>query len=73
MKRLILVLAIFLFLPVFASAQPGRTDSDGCHYCRTNCKKRGVPFGRGISIAENWNFPAVPISKMNSTGKGIPS
>ena len=26
-------------------AHPGRTASDGCHYCRTNCDKWGVPWG----------------------------
>ena len=24
-------------------AHPGRTASDGCHYCRTNCSRWGVP------------------------------
>jgi hypothetical protein len=40
---------VFLFvrflqfpLPVFA--HPGRTASDGCHYCRTNCDSWGVPW-----------------------------
>ena len=30
-------------LPV-ASAHPGRTAADGCHYCRTNCDSWGVPW-----------------------------
>lgn len=25
-------------------AHPGNTASDGCHYCRTNCDKWGVPW-----------------------------
>lgn len=25
-------------------AHPGRTASDGCHYCRTNCGKWGVAW-----------------------------
>ena len=35
---------IFLLLtpPIFA--HPGRTASDGCHYCRTNCDSWGVPW-----------------------------
>ncbi len=45
MKRLILVLAILFLLPAFISAHPGRTDKDGCHVCRTNCEKWGVPRG----------------------------
>lgn len=27
-----------------AYAHPGNTASDGCHYCRTNCDKWGVPW-----------------------------
>lgn len=27
-----------------ANAHPGRTDSSGCHYCRTNCDSWGVPW-----------------------------
>ena len=27
-----------------ASAHPGRTAADGCHYCRTNCDSWGVPW-----------------------------
>ena len=45
MKRLILVVAILLLLPAFVSAHPGRTGKDGCHVCRTNCDKWGVPWG----------------------------
>lgn len=26
-----------------AGAHPGRTAPDGCHYCRTNCERWGVP------------------------------
>lgn len=26
-------------------AHPGNTAADGCHYCRTNCSKWGVPEG----------------------------
>ncbi len=29
----------------FAWSHPGRTASDGCHYCKTNCDKWGVPWG----------------------------
>lgn len=35
--------AVFLYAPpVFA--HPGRTAADGCHYCRTNCDRWGVPW-----------------------------
>ena len=41
----ILVVIIFLFNSPEVSAHPGRTASDGCHYCRTNCDSWG----------EEWN------------------
>mgnify|MGYP001582003800 CR=1 FL=1 len=41
------ILAIFFILatasPVFA--HPGRTDSSGCHTCRTNCPSWGLSYG----------------------------
>jgi hypothetical protein len=37
------LLAVFLFSDI-ASAHPGNTASDGCHYCRKNCDKWGVPW-----------------------------
>ena len=37
-----LALAVYLCVPVLiAQAHSGRTASDGCHYCRTNCAKYG--------------------------------
>ncbi len=44
MKRIIGSLFLFLlsFTPVMA--HPGNTAADGCHYCRTNCDKWGVPW-----------------------------
>jgi len=46
MKKIIniLVLSVFL-LPSIAAAHPGRTDSSGCHTCRTNCSKWGLTMG----------------------------
>ena len=38
---MILVL-VGIFVPVKVTAHPGRTASDGCHNCRTNCSKWGV-------------------------------
>lgn len=39
------MLLLFLFLPSFALAHPGRTDSSGCHTCRTNCSNWGLSTG----------------------------
>lgn len=39
----------FIFLSILSPnvvfAHPGNTAADGCHYCRTNCAKWGVPEG----------------------------
>lgn len=44
-----LIFGAAFLLAVFLSsgdvfAHPGNTASDGCHYCRTNCDKWGVPW-----------------------------
>ena len=44
MKKFIFALLIVLSFPVIASAHPGRTAYDGCHYCQTNCGYWGVPW-----------------------------
>lgn len=33
------------FTPVITSAHPGRTDSSGCHTCKTNCPNWGLDYG----------------------------
>jgi len=57
-KILLLALPLFLFLTISntALAHPGRTASDGCHYCRTNCDSWGVAWNErhchnGSSVA----------------------
>lgn len=46
MKKKILILVVFcsmlLFFPKNVLAHPGKTDGNGCHYCRTNCSKWGL-------------------------------
>lgn len=40
---------LFIFLCVGFSdvyAHPGRTDSNGCHTCRSNCEKWGLSYGQ---------------------------
>ncbi|OGK19858.1 hypothetical protein A3C23_04095 [Candidatus Roizmanbacteria bacterium RIFCSPHIGHO2_02_FULL_37_13b] len=39
-----LLLVLFLVSSQSVSAHPGNTAADGCHYCRTNCDKWGVPW-----------------------------
>lgn len=33
----------FVVQPV--SADPGKTDEDGCHFCKANCEKYGLTYG----------------------------
>ena len=40
-----LFLALALLAPNFTFAHPGRTDSSGCHTCRTNCPNWGLSYG----------------------------
>lgn len=38
------VMVLSLFSPSTTLAHPGRTDSYGCHTCRTNCPKWGLDY-----------------------------
>ena len=42
---LIFAVSFFIATTAVASAHPGRTDSYGCHTCRTNCPSWGLPRG----------------------------
>lgn len=59
----ILGLAIFLY-PSQTFAHPGRTDSSGCHTCRTNCANWGLSPGEyhchngGTTTQDNTATPA---------------
>ncbi len=47
-KKFLMILVLgsmFLLVPSEVVAHPGRTDSNGCHYCRTNCAKWGLRTG----------------------------
>ncbi len=39
---LFVVYSIVLCIPNSVFAHPGKTDGNGCHYCRTNCSKWGL-------------------------------
>lgn len=44
-NRVFFLAALLIFLLATpAYAHPGNTASDGCHYCRTNCDRWGVPW-----------------------------
>jgi len=41
-KKIIFIAILGLIIPVISFAHPGRTDSSGCHTCRTNCPNWGL-------------------------------
>lgn len=46
-KLMCMVLLCFLLItPSKVEAHPGRTDANGCHYCRTNCAEWGLRTGQ---------------------------
>lgn len=47
MKKVSLTTALFCFtfFPLVSFAHPGRTDSSGCHTCKTNCPNWGLSSG----------------------------
>ena len=48
MKKINVILVmccIFIIMPIYVSAHPGRTDSSGCHVCKTNCASWGLNNG----------------------------
>ena len=46
-KLICVVLLCFLLItPSKVEAHPGRTDANGCHYCRTNCADWGLSDGQ---------------------------
>ncbi|WP_420178341.1 copper amine oxidase N-terminal domain-containing protein [Ornithinibacillus scapharcae] len=50
-----------MFLTPIVNAHPGRTDSNGGHYCWTNCSKWGLSYGEYHyhNSAKNYNPPKV--------------
>ncbi len=68
-----LLIAGSLFLPMLASAHPGRTDAYGCHTCRTNCSSWGLSSGEyHCHNAKTLPQPKEPIrSHYGEGGTGI--
>ncbi len=61
--------AVFLFSSP-ALAHPGKTASDGCHYCRTNCDKWGVPWNQRHCHGGSVSPPTVIPNPAPSNGSG---
>ena len=45
-KIVFIIFLIILLIGCNVYAHPGRTDSSGCHTCRTNCEKWGLSYGQ---------------------------
>jgi hypothetical protein len=58
--------ALLVLLAGPATAHPGRTAADGCHYCRTNCASWGEVEGarhcHGNALEGALDEPAEPVS-----------
>lgn len=64
-----LILISLIVIPWRASAHPGRTDSYGCHTCRTNCASWGL--SQGEYHCHNAKQPYQPEEPVTSTyGEG---
>ncbi len=44
-KIIFLWFCVCLFAPMNTFAHPGRTDSNGCHVCKSNCENWGLSYG----------------------------
>ena len=55
------IVTIFLLLPSNIFAHPGRTDSSGCHTCRTNCESWGLSYGEYHCHNGGGSAPIQPI------------
>lgn len=70
MKKIILTLIILaLTIPFVSFAHSGRTDSSGCHTCRTNCPNWGLDYGeyhchRSKGVAQ----PLEPVRSIRNEG-----
>jgi hypothetical protein len=46
MKKIsFIIMFLALAIPSITLAHPGRTDSSGCHTCKTNCPNWGLSYG----------------------------
>ena len=78
---LLLITLFFLlfFIPKNISAHPGRTASDGCHYCRTRCDYWGVAWNQrhchgGYSPPSTYTAPtATPLPTSTPTPRPTPT
>lgn len=76
MKRIFIILiTLTLIIPSISFAHPGRTDSSGCHTCRTNCSSWGLSTGEyHCHQSKGVTQPVEPIKSIrnvNGTGTTV--
>lgn len=76
-KGLIMIMIVVLS-PLYVEAHPGRTDSNGCHTCRTNCAKWGLRYGQyhchgKTNISTSSNTSETTTTKVLDSNKNIKS
>jgi len=73
--NLLIIFSLFCLLiyatPSIAEAHPGRTASDGCHYCRTNCDKWGEAWGERHCHGGGGSYTA-PVQETVQTQQAVP-
>lgn len=75
MKIKFLTIVLLLLTPVMVFAHSGRTDSSGCHTCRTNCGSYGLSYGeyhchQAKSYAPQ---PKEPVRTIESEARTVPA
>lgn len=66
MKKYLFIITTSILIPsCFTFAHPGRTDSSGCHTCRTNCANWGLSTGE--YHCHNAKIAPQPIEPIKST------
>lgn len=78
MKKIIFsLITLALIIPSVSFAHPGRTDSSGCHTCRTNCSSWGLSTGEyHCHQSKGTTQPVEPIKSIrneNGVGKTVPA
>ena len=74
-KQTKVILILITFIPTIVFAHPGKTDANGCHYCRTNCAKWGLYNGQyhchngGTGESSSSNNTTKKTTKKTTTNK----
>jgi hypothetical protein len=73
-KYLVLLILITSLIPTLSFAHPGRTDSAGCHTCRTNCAQWGLSTGEyHCHQSKGVTQPIAPVKSIKAEQKTVPA